>query len=253
VPASRVTAATPVTEVKLVIQTGGDDLRGGNDNATATLNFVGGSRTTANINSGRGWGNGQTHVVQLALPSPAPRASDITGVTISTHFGGGIGGDNWNVDKVALVVSFPAGSATSTPPPTVTHQWLNASGAPLVRFTGDKHDHRETVGAQDPGREVRALNLVISTGNDDLRGGGNAGDNCDVTVELASGHNIVLRNVNSGHSWAGWSDHTVSVPLPTGGLKGGDIRAVNLHTGFGGGIGGDNWNVNRIQLEATLQ
>jgi hypothetical protein len=28
-------------------------------------------------------------------------------VIISTQFGGGIGGDNWNVDKVALIVSFP--------------------------------------------------------------------------------------------------------------------------------------------------
>jgi hypothetical protein len=37
------------------------------------------------------------------------------------------------------------------------------------------------------------------------------------------------------------------------GLKGGDVQSVKVHTGFGGGIGGDNWNVQRIQLKATLK
>ncbi|HEX7287284.1 MAG TPA: hypothetical protein VF532_13950 [Candidatus Angelobacter sp.] len=253
VPASRVTSDAVVTQIQLVIQTGGDDLRGGNDNADATLNFTGGNRTTTNINHGRNWQNGQTHAVQLALPSPAPRVSDISGVTIATHFGGGTGGDNWNVDKVALVVSFAAGSSTHAPVPTVVHEWLNASGAPLVRFTGDVHDHTENVAPQDAGRTVRALDLIISSGNDDLRGGSNAGDNCDVTIELTSGRNIVINNVNQSGKWDGWSSHTVPIPLPAGGLHGGDVRAVKLHTRFGGGMGGDNWNVNRIQLRATLQ
>jgi hypothetical protein len=256
VPGNRVTSDAPVTEVQIVIQTGGDDIRGGGnagDNANVTLNFVGGTKLTTNVNRGRSWENGQTHAVPLLLPSPAPKASDITGVTISTHFGGGIGGDNWNVDKVALVVSFPAGSPTHTPPQTVAHTWLDASGNPLIRFTGDTHDLREMVPAEDVGKSVRALDLVISTGNDDLRGGGNPNDNCNVTIELAAGRTIVLNNVNGGRSFPNWTDHTVSIPLPPGGLKGGDVKAVHLHTGFGGGIGGDNWNVNRVQLKATLQ
>lgn len=256
VPANRITADTSVTEVQIVIQTGGDDLRGGGnpgDNANVTLNFIGGSKLTTNINRGRSWENGQTHAVPLLLPSPAPKASDITGITISTHFGGGIGGDNWNVDKVALVVSFPAGSPTHTPPQTVVHTWLDASGNPLIRFTGNIHDLREVVQPQDTGKSVRSLELIISTGNDDLRGGSHPGDNCDVTIELAAGRTIMLNNVNSGRNLPNWTDHTVSIPLPAGGLKGGDVKAVRLHTGFGGGIGGDNWNVNRIQLKATLQ
>jgi len=28
---------------------------------------------------------------------------------------------------------------------------------------------------------------------------------------------------------------------------------VTLLTGFGGGIGGDNWNVQRVRLQATLK
>jgi hypothetical protein len=64
------------------------------------------------------------------------------------------------------VVSFPAGSKIEAPKPTIVHDWLNASGAPLVRFTGDKHDISVGVGAKDVGKDIRALSLVIYTGNE---------------------------------------------------------------------------------------
>ena len=256
VPASRVTTAARATQVLVVIQTGGDDIRGGKnpgDNANVTLSFKGGATTTANVNAGRSWENGQTHAATLTLPNPAPSVDSITGVTISTQFGGGISGDNWNVNKVALVVSFPVGSAIQSPPQVITHTWLDASSNPLVRFTGSVHDLSRPVSPQDVGKDVQRLDLVISTGNDDLRGGSKPSDNCDVTVTLASGRNIVVANANGGQHWENWTDHTVTIPLPAGGLKGGDVRSVELHTAFGGGIGGDNWNVNRVQLQATIK
>jgi hypothetical protein len=255
VPADRGTSNARLTRAVIVIQTGGDDIRGGSnpgDNANVTLNFKNGSKTTVNVNGGRSWENGETHTVELALPSPAPSVSDITGVTIATNFGGGIGGDNWNVDKVALVVSFASGSVVKAPEPAIVHEWLNVSAAPLVRFTGNVHDYGALVPEHDSGKVVRALSLIISTGNDDLRGGSNPGDNCDVTIELASGKSIFLANVNRGQTWTNWTNSTINVPLPPEGLKGGEVKAVRLHTSFGGGIGGDNWNVNQIQLQATL-
>ena len=250
-PQFRVVTEAAATQVSLVIKTGGDDLRGGHDNhdnADATLNFVGGSSFTANINQGRHWNNGETNSVILNIPAGL-RVSDITGVTLTTHFGGGLSGDNWNVDKIALVVSCPTGSVVHAPPTPMVHSWLNASSNPLVRFTGDTHDKQLPVAAQDIGFRVTALDIVISTGNDDLRGGG---DNCDVIVELTSGQVIRLNNVNGSRNWGNWTINKISIPLPAGGLRGGDVRSVTLHTGFGGGIGGDNWNVNRVQLLATI-
>lgn len=252
VPANRLVTAARATQVQLWIQTGSDDLRGGSI-ASATLSFVGGSTVTSNISGGREWGNGQTHIAQLTLPATAPRVQDIRDITLTTNFGGGIGGDNWNVNGVALLVGFPAGSATSAPPVIVTHTWLDKSGGPLIRMTGSVHDLVVGVPAQDEGQAVTALSLIISTGNDDLRGEGHAGDNCDVTLVLSGGKSIVVDNVNHGQDWNNWTDHTVSIPIPAGGLKGGDVQSVKLHTRFGGGIGGDNWNVQRIQLKATLQ
>ena len=151
------------------------------------------------------------------------------------------------------MVAFPNASATHSPPQTVTHTWLDASSNPLVRFTGSVHDLSRPVSPQDVGESVERLNLVISTGNDDLRGGSSPSDNCDVTVTLTSGGTIEVKNANGGQHWENWTDHTVSIPLPAAGLKGGEVKSVDLHTAFGGGIGGDNWNVNRIELLATLK
>lgn len=253
IPAGRTIANGEITDLQLVIQTGDDDLRGGADNAAATLTFSGGAATTQNINGKRHWDNGETHAVHLALPAgPHPRVADLSGVTIDTHFGGGISGDNWNINKVALIVSFPSGSAVVEAPMPVTRVLLDKSGGPLIRFTGHAHDLQLDVpNLADPGL-VNSLNLIISVGNDDLRGGGSAGDNCDVVVGLANGATVRVGNANGGGSWKNWTDHTVRIPIAAGSLRASDIKFISLHTGFGGGIGGDNWNVQRVQLVATI-
>jgi hypothetical protein len=250
VPAARKTTDAAVTEVQIWIQTGKDDLRGGNDNADVTLTFAGGTTVTKNINQGRQWGNGQTHIARLALPATPPRVSDLQSVTVETHFRGGIGGDNWNVDRVALVVAYPTSSTVVSPSAPVVHKWLDASGGPLVRLTGSKKAHFEPVPAQDLGVAVSALELIVSTGNDDLRGGN---DNVDVTIELANQPPIEIRNANKKTRWKNWTDNVVAIPLSDRSVKGGDVRKVTLTTHFGGGMGGDNWNVQRIQLLATLE
>src|ERR1022692_5289980 len=88
------------------------------------------------------------------------------------------------------------GSVVIEPKVPVTHTWLDASSNPLVRFTGDVHDQQLIVPPADAGMSVQALNLIISTGNDDLRGGSNLNDDCNVTVQLTSGETIIIPNVN---------------------------------------------------------
>jgi len=251
VPTTAATTDAAATQVKLFVQTGGDDLRGGNDNVDAELVLRGGSRLSANINRGASWGNNSTHAAVLAVP-PGTKVSDITGVILRTHFTGGCCGDNWNVDKVALQVSFAAGSVVRRPPPPpVVQTWIDRSAAPLIRFTGDVHDLALPIAIADAKREVIALNLVIGTGNDDLRGGN---DNVDVFVDLKNGTTIAIRNANQGQKLDNWTDRTITIPLPSATpLHGGDVVRVRLHTAFGGGCCGDNWNVNRVQLLATLR
>jgi hypothetical protein len=263
----RPTTTATANVIKVFVQTGGDDLRAGNDakdNARVALRFMrGGEAQTGQLeplNGTRRWGNGETHMFVLdraELPKDL-KVGDILGVTIATQFGGGIGGDNWNVDKVALQVTFAEGSQVTVPPEAVVHEWADSSAAPLVRFTGDRHDFDVplSIPPGDLGKEITKLELLISSGNDDLRGGSNQGDNCRVDVALAKGSKAKpigsLHNVNHGETWAGWETHTVTIPVPKG-FKGSDLGGVKLHTGFGGGTGGDNWNVNRVQLRATLR
>lgn len=134
VPAQRATTTATANTIRIFVQTGDDDLRAGSDpsdNARVALRFKhGGSAQTGPLmplNGSRSWGNGETHMVvfnRAELPADL-KVSDITGVTIATQFGGGLSGDNWNVDKVALQVTFAAGSPVTVPPDPIVHTWAD--------------------------------------------------------------------------------------------------------------------------------
>jgi hypothetical protein len=140
------------------------------------------------------------------------------------------------------------------PPPVVTRTWVSASGNPLVRFTGSVHNWSSVVNANsaDTSKAIQALNLSILTGGDDLRAGSGPNDNCDVIVGFKSGLTRTVKNINGGQNWKNNQNHTVPLPAFVG-VKSGDIINITLHTQFGGGMSGDNWNVNQVTLQATLQ
>lgn len=129
---------------------------------------------------------------------------------------------------------------------------LNTSANPVIRFTGDIHDYVHNLTATGPHAADRALRVTVTivTGGDDLRGGGNAGDNADLLITLRSGQVIRLNNINRGQNWGNNTAHAIQVPIPAG-TRAIDVTKLQLHTGFGGGIGGDNWNVNQIQVAAV--
>lgn len=130
---SRTGASGPTTrELLLTIHTGGDDLRGGNDNVDATIRIRGQAPLQQrNLNGGRRWIGNYSQTVSIRLPRAA-RLEDIEELALSTRFGGGIGGDNWNVDAIRVVALTSDGE----------RELANVSGAPLVRFTGQVHDYR---------------------------------------------------------------------------------------------------------------
>ncbi len=243
-----------ILQLRAIIQTGGDDLRGGTgptDNCDAILKFASGaSITIQNINDNAHWNNGETHTAALPLPAGS-RAGDITQLTLHTQFGGGLSGDNWNVNNVQLIASLLP--TVIGPPAPVVRTWLNATGNPLVRFTGSVHvwSGAVNVAAGDAGKVIEELTLTIQTGGDDLRGGSNATDNADVILTLSSGGPLTFTNINHGGHWNNGETHSLPLPLPAG-TKASNIKQLTLRTQFGGGLSGDNWNVNQILLQATL-
>lgn len=124
------TSLVAFSQVNLSCQfvTGGDDLRGGNDNVNMIFLLRNGSLVRFdNINARGKWGNNSTQTINRTLAAPIQLA-DVVGVRIETTFSGGMGGDNWNLDR--LTINATMGS---------TRRLLfDQSGKPLFRFTGDQ-------------------------------------------------------------------------------------------------------------------
>jgi hypothetical protein len=57
--------------------------------------------------------------------------------------------------------------------------------------------------------------------------------------------------VNGGKRWPDHSSQTVRLPL-SGTVRLEDIEGVRLETTFGGGVGGDNWNLSRLMVWARI-
>ena len=237
----------PIEQLRVVIVTGGDDLRGGSDNCDAVVMLSSGATLTIpNINSNQHWNNDETHTAVIPLP-PDVTAGSITRFGLHTQFTGGISGDNWNVNSVTLIAALLPAPVVAPQQPIVQNL-IDASGNPLVRFTGSVHDW--TSGIDTGGHDslpVESLTLTITTGGDDLRGGS---DNATVTLGV-NGGTTTLNNINQGSHWNNGETHSIAVAVPQG-TTAGQITSFDLHTQFGGGIGGDNWNVNHVVLQALL-
>jgi microsomal dipeptidase-like Zn-dependent dipeptidase len=216
----------------VTVRTGGDDLRGGDDGARILFNARTGT-TEVDLSSRARWGNHSSHAALVSLPRRT-RIGDITGVTL-VHTGssntGGASSDNWNVDSLVIECSGPSA------------RLLEMSGAPIMRFTGGNNSWRAPLEHAGSG-EVRALMLTIRTGGDDLRGGN---DNATATIDL--GTSSVDCPLNGGEVWGNHSLHTVRCALPAGTQRS-SLREVRIKTSFSGGIGGDNWNMDSIQVSA---
>jgi hypothetical protein len=91
-----------VTRLVFVIRTGGDDIRGGNDNLNIELRFKDGRlQRELNVNRGQRWADNTTHAVTIDLNRAVP-VEQITGIRFITTFSGGLFGDNWNMDWVRV-------------------------------------------------------------------------------------------------------------------------------------------------------
>ncbi len=109
---------------------GGDDLRGGNDNAKIVITFKNSTKklTFNNLNNGVQWNGFTEHTAFKQLPSfPEFTINDIKTVELWHTGGGGMGADNWDIDKFTLTVTYNGQSK----------QLVDKTGAPIHRFSGD--------------------------------------------------------------------------------------------------------------------
>ncbi|MEM7104397.1 MAG: hypothetical protein AAF502_14760 [Bacteroidota bacterium] len=125
-----------VHEIVLCFYTGNDDLRGGNDNVSATIEIQNTTKESRNLNQSLRWVGYSVHYVPIRLDQPIDK-SDIKKINLSTNFRGGFDGDNWNLFKFWVVIK--GGNVNER-----IGWWEgreNDQGneiSPLVRFTGSR-------------------------------------------------------------------------------------------------------------------
>ncbi len=109
------------------ISTGSDDLRGGNDNVNLIVLMKSGSQTRFNnLNLSSRLADNTTYKCTQVLTSG--KVADIAGFRLEATLGGGMGGDNWNLNRLTIY-------SIANNVPT---KMVDVSGNPLFRFTGDQ-------------------------------------------------------------------------------------------------------------------
>ena len=132
-PTERARTST-VSNFAIELGTGGDDLGGGGNNATIviTVRASDGSTRTfnlPNVNQSRKIDNFQSYTHQVDLPA-AQRGIEIpqiVAVGIRHDGGGGVGADNWDLDR--FKISFAHNGAEKI--------LVDLAGTPIFRFTGE--------------------------------------------------------------------------------------------------------------------
>jgi hypothetical protein len=94
---------------------------------------------------------------------------------------------------------------------------------------------------------VNQLHLVFRTAGDDLRGGN---DNLSVEVLFRDGTSKFVNNVNDSQNWPNYSQRDVTIFLDRS-VRAEEIQSVRLSTNFTGGGGGDNWNMERVDVQVV--
>ncbi len=93
-----------VRELILSFHTGSDDMRGGNDNIDLAVDLLDGSRQLyPNVNLSARWLPNYIENARVILSTPV-RPDQIHDLVLADTFGGGMGGDNWDMNSVSVGV-----------------------------------------------------------------------------------------------------------------------------------------------------
>ena len=127
---SSANAANAKPIVKIETLTGGDDLRGGRDNLNVSIRL----KTTpvrtialSNINGSQKWDNFTEKTTTKTITSPPFTFDDIADIVLRHTGGGGIGADNWYLDKLKITLTING----------ETRVLVDQVAAPIHYFKGD--------------------------------------------------------------------------------------------------------------------
>lgn len=260
--------ACTVNQLQLRFRTGGDDLRGGKNNLNVEADFADGNvQQWNNVNQGAGWGNNTSSGITISLKQPvAP--SQITKIRLAHLASGSFAPPNANQAGLLASPSGPAlapiylaqaGQSEDNWDMAQFQAFGVSNGGALIpiasfgahRFTGSNPTLDVSANSEVgcPSRnQVTKISFTFQTADDDLRGGN---DNLNVWIAFAGGKKQFEPNVNHSQNWPNGSARTVEVFLNQP-VTIDELREVTLADTFGGGSGGDNWNMASMQADAYL-
>lgn len=263
-PAMMQESGCTVDRLELKFQTGNDDLRGGQNNLNVEVHFADGTMQIArNVNQGANWPKNSARSASIRLNRPvAP--SEIRLIKLVHLAQGGYSSPSGSSFGTAAASAGPAGALASMASGVKSEDnWdmtqfqafaQGKTSMPLAsfgfhRFTGSNPSldvSTRSVGNCPSANDVRELEFIFRTGNDDLRGGQ---DGLAISIGFADGTTQTALNVNHGERWADGSTHTVQVLLnrlvPVE-----QIKSIKLSATFKGGTAGDNWNMDSVEIMA---
>lgn len=240
-----ITPQTMVHRLKIIVKTGGDDLRGGNDNVYAYVGRKNKGAMIIDLNRRNGWSNGSFVTIDFDMP-PGTVIGELSSFLLNTTFGGGVGGDNWDMDALMVIAETPIGEKTL----------LWEHGSPLARFTGETQVwHRDWCDAVShivdvaPSTLMHGVILTIATGGDDLRGNN---DNVHATLTLSGGREIRIDHVNHRSNWHNGLTFSNYIRFDKP-IRRDELKKLRLQTTFSGTFDADNWDVTALRLDAVLE
>jgi hypothetical protein len=214
-------------------ETGGDDLRGGDDNAWVEVRRRDTVSRRLMVNGRQGWAGGSTHSAALDMP-PNTHLGDLEYVSLDTTFGGGLSGDNWNLESITIETEDANG---------VRRRLFRADGRPWFRFTGE--GKRKVVWeappeASDPTASTEFLRVTVMSGNDGLDGSNTA----TAAITLANQQSTSI-SFNLGGALEPFSAYRRIIALPPG-TRRSDLQTLTLAVNQNVG---DAWRIGLVLVE----
>ena len=255
-----------INSLNLRFTTGTDDLRGGQNNLNVEIHYANGDMQIAsNVNKGAKWPNRSVNAVSIPL-NHAVAPGEIKQIRIIHSAQGGFNPRNDSFGAAMAGGGPPAALASMAGGVQSEDNWdmaeLQAFGlgmginVPIAyfgahRFTGS--DPALMINAQPgaacpAGNQVTKISFTFQTADDDLRGGN---DNLNISVLFADGAAQLEPNINHSQNWPNGSTKGAEILLNRP-VTIDQIRGITLADTFGGGSGGDNWNMASMQADAFL-
>ncbi|HEY3446136.1 MAG TPA: hypothetical protein VGK67_07215 [Myxococcales bacterium] len=234
-----ITADLPATNLVIVVETGDDDLRGGQDNALAELQLRNGFRYRLELNGTQRWAKQSVHEVEWRLPAGLV-VGDLASFGIKTTNQGGINGDVWDVRSLTVDVE-----STPTSP---RKRLLDLRGNPWRRFSGVHPEWTTKLRTPDPIADedpVGYLRVLIGVGRDGL--GPNSRARAE--VQILDKPSVVV-DLNGGLPWVPQATYQRIVELPPGTTRG-DLVSLKIAADLAGGLMADTWDIADVRVEVV--